>query len=422
MSPNPRHVFPSSFALRAALVAIILASLTLIGASPAKADTPAGMEWTQQTAPPASNEWLTVTYGGGLFAAVAARASSGQVMTSPDGITWTAVSVTNADDIYFRGITYGNGRFVAVGTSQFRPSQVMTSTDGATWNLHIAADREWSSVAYGAGRFVAVSRKVFAGSSSVMTSTDGVTWTSTTATQDNSWNSVVYAGGQFVAVAENGTNRVMTSPDGLTWTLRTAASASNWYSITHGNGTYVATAWGGTDRAMTSPDGITWTAQSGLEAAEWLSVTYGDGLFVAVSWNASGNRVMTSPDGVTWTGRAAASAQQWMAVTYGNGTFVAVARSAGADAVMTSSAVVDPVLPMAQWTVIHQALPMPASDQCSDVADAEFAWGTGLTGGWTRGWAPWVVAGNSAAPLGGWACERTLVNTGGNRWLIGGAS
>ena len=232
----------------------------------------------------------------------------------------------------------------------------------------------------------------------------------------------VYAGGQFVAVAEDGANRVMTSPDGVTWTLRTAASASGWYSVTYGNGTYVATAWTGTDRVMTSPDGITWTAQSGFESAEWLSVTFGDGLFVAVSFNASGDRVMTSPDGVTWTGRPAASAKQWMAVTYGNGTFVSVARFAGTSAVMTSSAIVDPVLPMAEWLIIHQALPMPASDTCADVTDSDVAWGTGLAGGWTRGWEPWVVTENPDAPRGGWACVRTLVNTGGNRWLIGGSA
>ncbi len=421
MNSHPRHVFPSSSALRAALVAIILALLTLIGASPAKADSPAGIEWTQQTAPATSNQWLAVTYGNGLFAAVAARASSGQVMTSPDGITWTASSVTGANDIYFRGITHGNGRFVAVGTQQFGSNQVMVSSDGLSWTLYGPANREWSSVAYGAGVFVAVSRTNI-GAGSVMTSADGTTWSVVSAAQDNNWNSIVYAGGQFVAVAESGTNRVMTSPDGINWTLQTAASASSWSSITYGNGSYVATAWTGTDRVMTSPDGVTWTAQTGYEAADWGSVTFGDGLFVAVSSNATGDRVITSPDGVTWTGRSAASARQWKAVTYGDGTFVAVASNAGADAVMTSSAIVDPVLPMAQWTVIHQALPMPASDQCSDVADAEFAWGTGLTGGWTRGWAPWVVSGNSAAPLGGWACERTLVNTGGNRWLIGGAS
>jgi hypothetical protein len=404
-----------------ASVLVALFAVAVLGAAPAQADTPAGTEWTQQTVPVAGNDWLTVTYGGGLFVTVAARGSSNQVMTSPDGVTWTASSVTGANDIYFRGITYGNGRFVAVGVQQFGPNQVMVSTDGVSWSLYGPADREWSSVAYGAGVFVAVSRTNL-GVGSVMTSSDGATWTVAPAAQDNNWNSVVYAGGQFVAVAEDGANRVMTSPDGVTWTLRTAASASGWYSVTYGDGRYVATAWTGTDRVMTSPDGITWSAQSGFEAAQWPSVTFGDGLFVAVSFDASGDRVMTSPDGVTWTGRPAASAKQWMAVTYGNGTFVSVARFAGTSAVMTSSAIVDPVLPMAEWLVIHQALPMPASDTCADVTDSDVAWGTGLTGGWTRGWEPWVESGNPDAPRGGWACIRTLVNTGGNRWLIGGSA
>lgn len=38
---------------------------------------------------------------------------------------------------------------------------------------------------------------------------------------------------------------------------------------------------------------------------------------------------------------------------------------------------------------VRQGLPMPATGSCKDIQDAEFAWGTGLTGGWERSWSTW---------------------------------
>ncbi len=63
---------------------------------------------------------------------------------------------------------------------------------------------------------------------------------------------------------------------------------------------------------------------------------------------------------------------------------------------------------------VHQGLPLPASGSCSDIQDVNYAWGTGLTGGWTKAWEPWV---NLAAGKGGWACTRTLVSSG-STWVL----
>ena len=58
-----------------------------------------------------ANIWYSVTYGNGLFVAVAGSGTH-RVMTSPDGITWTARTAAAASSWY--GVTYGNGLFVAV--------------------------------------------------------------------------------------------------------------------------------------------------------------------------------------------------------------------------------------------------------------------------------------------------------------------
>jgi len=68
-------------------------------------------------------------------------------------------------------------------------------------------------------------------------------------------------------------------------------------------------------------------------------------------------------------------------------------------------------------TVVHQALPMPASGNCGDVTDADVAFGTGIRGGWQRGWEPWVTSG-SVDVHGGWACIRALVKVGAQDWHV----
>ena len=88
--------------------------------------SPDGITWTSRTSA-ADNWWLGVTYGNGIFVAVAATGTGNRVMTSPDGIAWT--SRTSAANNDWTDIAYGNGTFVAVAASG-TGNRVMTST----WN------------------------------------------------------------------------------------------------------------------------------------------------------------------------------------------------------------------------------------------------------------------------------------------------
>jgi predicted RecA/RadA family phage recombinase len=114
-----------------------------------------------------------------------------------------------ADNIW-TSVTYGNGLFVAVANSG-TGNRVMTSPDGITWTIRTsAANNSWQSVTYGNGLFVAVSTD--GSGNRVMTSSNGITWTIRTSAANNGWTSVTYGNGLFVAVANSGTgNRVMTS-------------------------------------------------------------------------------------------------------------------------------------------------------------------------------------------------------------------
>lgn len=94
---------------------------------------PVGTNWTIRTSA-TDNDWRSVTYGNGLFVAVAATGTGNLVMTSPDGITWTIRS--SATDNQWTAITYGNGLFVAV-SSTGNGNRVMTSPDGILWSVEV---------------------------------------------------------------------------------------------------------------------------------------------------------------------------------------------------------------------------------------------------------------------------------------------
>ena len=76
------------------------------------------------------------------------------VFISPDGLHWTGVSAPAPAGLL--GISYGNGRFLAVGPD----GSGITSADGKTWASHsppTAPDFAYlAGVAFGADTFVAV--------------------------------------------------------------------------------------------------------------------------------------------------------------------------------------------------------------------------------------------------------------------------
>ena len=271
--------------------------------------SPDGVTWTARTTN--DNNWRSICWASeiGIFAAVAYTGTGNRVMTSPDGINWT--SRTSATDNQWVFVTWapeapngtgGAGLFVAVANTG-SGNRVMTSPNGITWTARTsAADNEWISVAWAPelGIFAAVA--VTGTGNRVMTSPDGINWTSRTSAADNNWRSVAWAPelSLFVAVAFSGVgNRVMTSPDGINWTSRTSAADNSWLSVTWAPelGIFVAVASSGTgNRVMTSPDGINWTLRSSAADNQWRSVCWAPelGIFAAVASSGTGNRVMTS--------------------------------------------------------------------------------------------------------------------------------
>ena len=195
---------PNLVVIRRIVVALVLSAL--VGVAAIAPTTPAWADGTCWSAVAASeaNSWYSVAYGDGVWVAVASGGTNRVMRSTDDGVTWTAVAVTETANDWL-SVAYGDGVWVAVSYDGI--NQVMRSTDdGATWTAVAATeDNEWYSVAYGNGVWVAVS---YDGINQVMRSTDdGATWTAVAATAVASYSSSAGAGagagvpGIFLTVA-----------------------------------------------------------------------------------------------------------------------------------------------------------------------------------------------------------------------------
>ena len=305
--------------------------------------SPDGITWTARTAAVASS-WRSVTYGNGLFVAVS---YDNQIMTSPDGITWTAQTVLGVGSLF--SITYGNGLFVAVGNNTLE-----TSPDGITWTRRVQDGSMWYGITYGNGLFVAVS--YIASSSSVMTSVDGITWTLRSTPETNHWMAVTFSNGLFVAVSYDGTHRVMTSPGAIAYTYNYTVNAANGTTYIDGTTTVSLSATADPSGNVsasptnntftidtTGPTGaITYSANPTKAGTETITATYNEPIASAptISIDQPGSTDITNASttqigGAYWTAQTAAEANSWKSVTYGKGLFVAVSTD-GPHQVITS--------------------------------------------------------------------------------------
>lgn len=269
--------------------------------------------------------WNGVTFGEGRYVAV----GDGAVMYSNDSINWvrgTPSSTLNA----WRDVIYADGKFVAVAPVGVN-DRIMTSPDGITWTGRpIPRSNAWTSVAFGNNLYVVVGAS--GDGSRVMTSPDGIIWSVGSGIPNNLWASVTFGNNLFVAVSSTG--EIMRSSNGVIWTLFPTTFANSWSAITFGNGLFVVVSSTGPNggRVITSPDGISWTPRA-APAANWTSVTFGNGIFMAVARNI----YMTSSDGITWTLNSIGIPNDWSGVTFGTDGFVAVSQTGSGNRVATST-------------------------------------------------------------------------------------
>jgi len=309
-----------------------------LGASPFR------QVWTEQTSGISFPNLKDVTYGQGLYVAVG---TSSTILTSPDGVTWTSQSspyTVNFDDVAF-----ANGVFIAVGDSA---SPILYSADGITWSIGSGTSPASArGVAYGNSKWVVV-----ANGAVYISTNNGVSWATTIAISAlTNVTSVSFANGYFIATTSTPT--LVRSSDGLTWTDVTPSGAGQFVDITFARPYYVALDV--TGQIFISEDGTSWTKTRNADGDTWKTITSGAGVLVAVASSSGGDNVITSINGTEWIRRSGIPDYAWNGSGFGNGLFVAVGDSGK---IMTSANVSptiyasglfsDPFEPDTPWIVL----------------------------------------------------------------------
>ena len=225
-----------------------------------------------------------------------AAGDAGMVLTSSDGTTWVVHSIAHEGTV--TGLAT-NGTVVVAVT---QPGNIYLSTDaGATWKRTAAAGSAFGGVTFGGGKFVAVGDY---GQTAV--STDGQTWTvNSPPSGGNSLYDVLYTGSVYLAVGQmGGTAVIASSTDGVSWNTNFTAGSSGYpfNGIAQGGGKFVAV--GGGNHGAVSTNGTSWTASTLFASSDTTTyfngVGYFNGRFVAAAGTGT---IATSADGATgvWT-------------------------------------------------------------------------------------------------------------------------
>ncbi len=263
-----------------------------VGANGAIFSSVAGGAWEARSSG-TTNELRAVAFGGGRFVAAGAN---GLLLGSTNGVDWTIQNINTV--LTSPDAAYGNGRFVVAGKGAPGYWTMLTSTDGTNWvstQVESAAapllldGLPFGGVTYGAGKFLAVGG--VQGANLFLTSTNGITWTEqgTTGTQGAAKGPITYGNGQFALVQkffyddddDDGGgyfDGLYFSPDSTSW-RGAFAVASEWKAVLAADCTFIVS---GPYNTMFSHGGILWTNLPIPAGVVINALVQGDGKFLAL--------------------------------------------------------------------------------------------------------------------------------------------
>lgn len=160
----------------------------------------------------------------------AVNTSSGSMVTSTNGYTWTSALSISSYQQSLGCVIYAHGLYIfATGSnSGFPNNSIATSPDGTTWTWR-AITNSASSIWFGCGKSAASGGAATSGTATVILplpgaphiqrTTNGTTWTTYSTGLTAGCHAVVWTGTQFLAVGFiSSTLSIATSTDGITWT------------------------------------------------------------------------------------------------------------------------------------------------------------------------------------------------------------
>jgi len=277
-----------------------------------------GTDWKNLTIGKEGEYYRAATYGNGKYVAVGTYGGNNILSSSPDGIVWKSTFKDGKYKYTLRGVGFAQGQFLAMGgepvTVGAASSFVMTSTDGDTWTepFFIAGKFMIRRFAFGNNLWVGVGDR-----GRRAASPDGKDWKDAPqAKAIDTLVDVAFGNGVFVGVGLHGLR--MASKDGLNWFSQVRGEEGiHLNSVVPTGKQFVAAGMGATSGApgltYFSPDGYAWTSKPNDDAPQ--TMCFGKGLFVGVNWR---GRILTSPDALKWT-QVYKSEHNFEAIAFGEG-------------------------------------------------------------------------------------------------------
>lgn len=295
--------------------------------------------FTKRVSPLSGYDISSIAYGNGKFVGLAYNGTTHKVITSTDGITWTAGATITifSNTYYITKIMFGNGIFVAYqdisdGSSAIT---VASSTDGITWTKRTTV---FTSSVYDSIKSIIFANGIFilfgaTGSTyipRIVTSTDGITWTSRTtglAASDEILLSIAYSANLFVVgvtIAADASKVILKSTNGTTWTKMTFPYQSDGYLYRSDfiNNTFVIIS--STYKVFTSSDGTNWTKPITNYPQATPVISFVNNLLYLNYYKNPVRAVYVSANGIDWNIlQTSFTLQRISSITYGNGLYVA---------------------------------------------------------------------------------------------------
>jgi hypothetical protein len=284
-----------------------------------------GISWDEYLLP-APNQWMDVGYSEDTGRLVAVSLSGSGAYSDDMGVTWTDIPSIQTGT-QWHGVEYGNGVWVAVGSSATSIST--SSDDGISWvpvgTNPLISDNQLVNLAFGNGVFSTLTVQ-----GQCWNSTNGTVWTQGTLFGYNVYCAQMIYGERFMAADTFNAqpDAIYTSTDGFTYTLEDTPSQVDVianvmpYRMAYGNGVIVATTIDG-DIALISEDGIRWETVldvSGSGTGQvWSDITYADDKFIMVKFT---GEVFASYDGKSWFFISSIAVSGPNIIAYGNGAIV----------------------------------------------------------------------------------------------------
>lgn len=271
-----------------------------------------------------------IVFGNGKFMIVGSTTNPAQTTFtySTDGANWATTQITG---VYDR-IGAGGGKFVALGSG----TTGVCSTDGVSWEtMTMPFSGSWANITYGNGRFLAMASSEkkdsgeYADTDKCAYSLDGIHWEVSVLPFTGTWGYASYGNNTFIAMRDNSTV-IAHSPDAITWDYSFVSKNSiNTCSIFGGDRFIALTnninTWS-SDRGIYSFDGKSWAKFQLPSDLDWESAAYGNGRFLAFASNEGTPVGALSTNGTSWKPMTLPSLPQVSSIhaAYGNERFVVV--------------------------------------------------------------------------------------------------